>query len=379
MAGDNIFDNDFSMAKSEPLVPLENKNTEADDGADVSPKENQRVRGRGKLRGFFIFILLLVIVLGFALWQSDRVNMRAIFSGDFENAIFLGSASEKYIAVINVSGEISSHSKVDVALDDSLFDPAWAVSKIRSLANDPANVGLVVNVDSPGGSAYLSDIIYNALKNYKLCGKTYYAAFGEMAASGGYYIAAPADKIFADRNTLTGSIGVTFGTQFDISGLLEKYGVKTETIVSSENKAMGNIFEPMTDEQKSIFQGLIDETYNRFLDIVAEGRDIKKSKVRELADGRLYTAKQAMKLNLIDNYCNWELAAMSMADELGVSADGYTVRTMNRETSLFDAIFSQGKSIAEAIKSAGDKTGVNSLVEALAEEGESPIMYLYKP
>lgn len=111
---------------------------------------------------------------------------------------------------------------------------------------------MILFVNSPGGGVYESDELYLKIKEYQEQTECpVYAVMGSMAASGGYYISAPADKIVANRNTWTGSIGVTIGTLYDISGLLEQYGVKTETITAGRNKAMGSSVEPMTEEQET--------------------------------------------------------------------------------------------------------------------------------
>ena len=115
-----------------------------------------------------------------------------------------------------------------------------------------------------------------------------------------------ADKIYANRNTWTGSIGVTMGTQYDVTGLLDKLGIKTHTITSGRNKAMGSMTAELTDEQRRIMQSLIDESYDQFVKIVAKGRNMPEEKVREIGDGRIYSAKQAKALGLIDEICGEE-------------------------------------------------------------------------
>ena len=133
-----------------------------------------------------------------------------------------------------------------------------------------------------------------------------------QATSGGYYISASADKIIANRNCWTGSIGVTMGTFIDVSELLSNLGVKTTTVTAGNNKAMGSNTEPMTDEQKAIFQSLVDESYEQFVGIIAEGRKMTVASVKALADGRIYTAKQALGNGLIDEIGTYEDAIADM-------------------------------------------------------------------
>ena len=141
-----------------------------------------------------------------------------------------------------------------------------------------------------------------------------------MAASGGYYISAPADRIVENRNCWTGSIGVTLGTMYDVSELLDKLGVSTVTITSGDNKAMGSSTEPMTKEQREIFQSLVDEAYDQFVGIVAEGRNMPDKKVRKLADGRIYIAKQALENGLIDDIKQYEDARTDLQQVCGSPA-----------------------------------------------------------
>ncbi|MEG2199902.1 MAG: S49 family peptidase, partial [Anaerovorax sp.] len=155
-----------------------------------------------------------------------------------------------YIGVVSVEGEIGSGS-VDTFGIPYGYQHQWTLNQIDEMMDDHKNKGMVVFIDSPGGGVYESDELYLKIKQYQtLTGRPVYAAMGSMAASGGYYIATPADKIYANRNTWTGSIGVTIGTLFDVSGLLEKYGIKTVTIAEGRNKAMGSSTHPLTKEQQ---------------------------------------------------------------------------------------------------------------------------------
>ncbi|MDY5048756.1 MAG: S49 family peptidase, partial [Treponema porcinum] len=133
-----------------------------------------------------------------------------------------------------------------------------------------------------------------------------YAYQANLAASGGYYISCAADKIYANRNTLTGSIGVITASSFDVTEMLSKIGVKSETIHAGKNKNMFNYNEPVSEEQKQIMQNIADECYEQFTGIVAMSRNIPLFEVKKLADGRIYTAKQALSNGLIDSIDTWE-------------------------------------------------------------------------
>jgi protease-4 len=262
-------------------------------------------RGGGWRKGILIYIGIFVgiLLLGFA--------FRAIFMSASDS---VGRTPNRpYIARLDVTGTISDSPSVDMFGNISGYDHSWTLARIDDLIYDDDNFGLILFVDSPGGGVYESDELYLKLREYKdSTDRPIYAVMGSMAASGGYYISAAAERIYANRNTWTGSIGVTLGTMIDVSEFLERYGVKTETITSGRNKSMGSNFTPITDEQRDIFQSLIDEAYDQFTGIVAEGRGFDIEYVRQLADGRIYTAAQAIENGLVDDMGDFHKALDDM-------------------------------------------------------------------
>ena len=202
-----------------------------------------------------------------------------------------------------------------IAEGEVAYNHAWTLNQIDRFTYDKTNKGIFLYVNSPGGGVYESDELYLKLMEYKeLTGRPVYAYMAQTAASGGLYVSMAADKIYANRMTMTGSIGVIM-SMTDTTGLQELIGVKTENIVSGQNKAMGN---PLTDEQRDIFQSLIDESYNIFVEVVAEGRDLSIEKVKELADGRIYSPVQAKDLGLIDEISTLEEAMAAMQVDNGL-------------------------------------------------------------
>lgn len=192
------------------------------------------------------------------------------------------------------------------------YNHAWTINHINKLMYDEQNKGIFLYVNSPGGGIYESDELYLKLKEYKeVTQRPVYAYMAQTAASGGLYVCMAADKIYANRMTMTGSIGVIM-SMTDTTGLQELLGIKTENIVSGKNKAMGN---PLTDEQRQILQTMIDESYNIFVDVVAENRNLTQEKVKELADGRIYSALQAKDLKLIDEVGTVEEAMQAMMSD----------------------------------------------------------------
>lgn len=160
--------------------------------------------------------------------------------------------------------------------------------------------GLLVDIDSPGGAVDPSDVIYQRLRRYSAeTGKPVIARMNGLAASGGYYVAMGASRILAHPTCLTGSIGVIIQS-WNAAGLFDKLGVELVTLTSGPNKDLLNPGKPMSKEHQAIVQGIVDDAYASFVSAVAAGRSLDSSRVRALADGRIYTARQALALGLVD-------------------------------------------------------------------------------
>jgi protease IV len=177
---------------------------------------------------------------------------------------------------------------------------------------------LVLRIDSPGGTVVGGESLYRAIR--AVAGeKPVVAVLGEVAASGGYMVAIAADRIYAREGTITGSIGVILQTT-DVTGLLDKLGVSAEAIKSAPLKAVPSPFEKLSDEGRRATQGLVDDMYAMFVEMVAERRGFDADKAKELADGRVFTGRQAVANGLIDGIGGLG-EARAWLDEKGVSAD----------------------------------------------------------
>ena len=224
----------------------------------------------------------------------------ATCGGFFVVAASLGGASDLAIgpavAIVRVEGIIASGSPpIDPFGTPSGAYSGLVVDHLRQAEEDSNVKAVVLRVDSPGGSVVGSDEIY---RQVLVMTKPVVVSMGELAASGGYYVSAPATEIWANPGTLTGSIGVI--SQFiNIGELLEEYGVEVTTIKSGEFKDIGSLFRSMSDKEKASWQAIIDETYEEFVRIVAAGRELPVDEARELADGRIYTGRQALELGLL--------------------------------------------------------------------------------
>lgn len=224
------------------------------------------------------------------------------------------------ILVTNVSGFISSEESRESLLGNTTLPSLVSRVKeeLEKAEKDKRVKAVILRINSPGGMVTASDIIYHEIRSFRQrTGHPVIASLMELSTSGAYYIAQAADRIIAHPTTVTGSIGVIM-VRPDIEGLLQKLGIRTTEIKSGELKAMGSPFKPLSPEEQRIFQGVIDEMYERFLNVVKEGRKgLSPEKVRDLADGRIYTAQQAFEAGLID-----EIGYLSDAVEIAKQSAG---------------------------------------------------------
>lgn len=268
-----------------------------------------------KNKGPVIFIAVIVIAVALSAFRivrsfSDGADGGSYQAGsgqtvfkDFPNFDFSFNGKKRpshnspYIARLYITGTIQEAGET--------YNQQWLMDTINELQDDKNNLAIVLYIDSPGGSVYESDETYLRLLKYAEY-KPVYAYFASMAASGGYYIGCASKYIMANRNCWTGSIGVIAGQFIDLTGLMDKYGIKSKTVHSGKNKTMGSYDEPFSKEQQDIMQALCDECYEQFTGIVAQSRKLPIEQVRKLADGRVYTAKQAKENKLIDAVGSWE-------------------------------------------------------------------------
>lgn len=221
-----------------------------------------------------------------------------------------------YFAVLYAVGEIVDTGKEGIVGDKM-------VKEILSIADDDDVKGLVLRVNSPGGSAFASEQIWEALEYFKSKGKPFYVSMSDYAASGGYYISCGADSIFADSNTITGSIGI-FGMIPCVHNLLtDKLGVNVVSIANNDNASFPSLTQPMTPAQRDAMQKYVERGYELFTSRVAEGRNMPIEKVKEIAEGRVWIGSKAKDLGLVDQLGGIDVAIAAMAKKLDMTADNF--------------------------------------------------------
>ncbi len=211
-----------------------------------------------------------------------------------------GFFSQEKIAIVDVDGVISGEESSSLLLprENSV---AEIKAKLSLLRRDPEVKAVVLRISSPGGEVTACDVIHHELQRFKKqTGIPVVASIGDQGASGGYYIAMAADVILASPTGIVGSIGVLL-QHLDVSGLLGKVGVSFSPIKSADKKDLNSPFRPMTNDERAVLQRLVDDMYNRFLDVIVEGRPgLTRDEILKLADGRVVSGVEAVKLKLVD-------------------------------------------------------------------------------
>jgi protease-4 len=229
----------------------------------------------------------------------------------------LGSSS--VVGVIQINGMIASGADAG-GLFSAVAGSESIMEQLRRAARDPSVKAVVLRLNTPGGTAAASQEIALEVDRLRQAGKKVVASMGDVAASGGYWIACRCDRIVANPGTITGSIGVIMETQ-NLQGLYEKLGVDPVVFKSGPHKDMGSTSRVVTEQEQKIFQGMVDDMYKQFVETVSEGRGLERARVREVADGRVFTGSQAMANGLVDDLGNFYDALKIAADLAGIKGE----------------------------------------------------------
>ncbi len=265
--------------------------------------------------------------------------------------VFISSSFGGTVAVIPIQGQIG-YGSVNV-LGGSTVNPDEIKEQIRNAEDDSSVSAILLEINSPGGTPVASEEIMNAIKG---CKKPVVSWISDSGASGAYLAATGSDKIVASNSSMVGSIGVIMDLT-NLSDLYEKLGINRSSIKAGEYKDMGADYRSLTPEEESILQNMVDENYDNFINIVAENRNLTHEYVASIAEGRIYTGKQAKDIKLIDEIGGKD-QALDLAAKLGGIHGSYKVVTLSSPKSFNDILSSLSSKIGYSIGK-----GMGSLLE----------------
>lgn len=300
--------------------------------------------------------------------ESKTDMLKNIWSSSEEDITL---PTEEFVGVLNIVGTIQASSSDNISLkgsDDGQYNHSLYMQYIDELEKSKDNKAILLYVNSPGGTVYESDELYLKLMEYKEKTKRpVYAYFASQACSGAYYISMAADKIYANRNTWTGSIGVIVSLT-NYKKLYDKLGIKEIDITSGKNKSMGSGGLDLTDEQYDILQSLVDEAYDQFAGIVSEGRGIDIATVKKIADGRIYSAKQAKQKKLVDEIGTEDELKTLIATENKLSKDVVYDTAKSSKSDFFSSLMGSVQKIMP-------KSDSELAVDIVENKGKGVLMY----
>ena len=223
-----------------------------------------------------------------------------------------------------------------VAVKGLIIDPLETVKQLHDFANNDKVRAVVLRIDSPGGVVGPSQEIWSAVSKLKEK-KPVIVSMGSVAASGGYYIAAPATLIYANPGTITGSIGVLMKFS-NLEGLMDKVGMKSFTLKTGKFKDVGSPARTMSAEERAMLQSVIESTHDQFIKAVAAGRRLSEEKVRAIADGRIFSGEQALQHKLVDRLGTMQDAVAEAGRAGGISGEPQVIKPPKKKPALLDML-----------------------------------------
>jgi protease-4 len=277
------------------------------------------------------------------------------------------------IGLLYIDGIIMSGKSSDSFLYSAGVTSDHIVEVVRQAIDDKGIKALVVRINSPGGSASASQEIYDAFKRFSDTGRPVIVSMADVAASGGYYIASPADEIFANPATLTGSIGVIM--QFiNYEGLFDIVGLYDETLKAGEFKDIGNPTRPMTDEERALLQTMLDEVHGQFIDAVKEGRGFKDEQIDAIANGMIFSGEQAVDNGLVDKLGGLQ-DAINRASEIAGLGDHPVIDELGKVGLLDQLLEDLGAAQSQAVPPAA--AGLSRALGGAFNAGQNPFYRLW--
>ncbi|ASS95882.1 signal peptide peptidase SppA [Peribacillus simplex] len=317
-----------------------------------------------------LFFVSIAVGAATTLFTADTENIiDELFASEsaFYEEVIEGDDYSNVIAVFDVEGTIQDTGEASL-LSSATYNHRAFMDKLKMAEENDDIKGIILRVNSPGGGVVESAEIYDKILDIKKVKKPVYVSMGSMAASGGYYISAPADKIYASPETMTGSLGVIMHG-YNYEKLAKKYGVEFETIKSGPHKDIMSPTREMTGEEREILQNMINNSYDQFVKVIADGRGMTEKEVREIADGRIYDGRQAKENHLIDDFGHLDDVIAAMKTDIG-KKDAQVIRYTDEAG--FGSLFSMG-----AQKMLGNDVETAVLTKILSSSNSPRLMYLY--
>lgn len=264
----------------------------------------------------------------------------------------------KFPALLNSgTSSFSIGNKVGVIeLRGAITESRNTIEQLVFFAKSDSIKAIVLRVDSPGGGVGPSQEIYSEVARITQ-DKPIIVSMGSVAASGGYYVAAPANRIYANPGTITGSIGVIMEFT-NVLDLMDKIGLKTRVVKSGTHKDIGSSVRDMTPDEQALLQGLIDDVHSQFVAAVSDGRNLSEEEVRKLADGRIFTGRQALQLGLIDELGGLRVAITEAARQGGIVGEPNIVYPEEPSVGLIDYFVGTTLSKVEQYMMTNQTTGL---------------------
>ena len=323
----------------------------------------------GKMNKITIGMTMTILILVLSAC-SPHFHLDLLGKAQMQEVVLIESRVKEKILLLDISGLIASSGKEGI-LDKEGDILSQVYFRLKKAAEDNRVKGIILRLNTPGGEVTASDIIYHEIMNFKKrTGKPVLALMMGLTASGGYYIASACDLLVAHPSTLTGSIGV-ISLFPNLEGLLDKIGVQVHVIKSGKLKDSGSAFRQMTAEEQGVFQKIVDEYHQNFLDVVYENRKnlLSREELEKIADGRVMTASQALKAKLIDEIGYFDKALHRILDLAALPEANVITYTYypSRNTNIYAASLDHDFSLE------------NSSLQEMAQSLKSGFYYLWHP
>lgn len=313
---------------------------------------------------------LFIASIGMSAFQTNMADtVDGFLEGigePFQETVIQQGTDPGKVAVINIDGVIMDDG--GGGLLGGGYNHQMLLDQLAHAAEDPDVHGVVLRVNTPGGGVVESDEIHHKItqlqEDYR---KQVYVSMGGMAASGGYYISAPAEQIYANPQTITGSLGVIMQS-LNVSELAEEWGIEQNVIKSGEFKDIMSATREMTDAERDLLQELVDDAHSQFVDVIEEGRDLSRDEVTSLADGRIFTGSQAYEAGLVDGLGHQEDVVAELLEDLGRG---------NLDVVEYEAHFGFPALLGSTAQQLIESGSLNDLTSWVRQNQGARLLYLY--